>query len=71
MEKKCWYCIHFKQTVGGDNPGQCRRFAPSGLATQLIPEYGDLEDVFPQIFDATTEWCGDFQPNPESVPEPS
>lgn len=75
--RQCWYCDHFKHTIPGTNQGQCRRFAPNGLATNMPSDTARSTDAFegdiafPYIYDATAEWCGDFKVKPGTVPDPS
>lgn len=59
--KNCWYCTHFAKGLQGTNQGECRRNAPSGLDTSIINDLGDRSVPFAEIYDGTTEWCGDFQ----------
>lgn len=68
--KRCWYCDHFEASMNGSNQGECRRTAPTGLSSQLIPKLGDKTKIFAQIFDATIEWCGDFKPSTGVVADP-
>ena len=71
ITKQCWYCIHFKPTLIGTNRGECHRYAPSGLSGAVVGFNGDPTEVFPAVYDATLEWCGDFQLNPAPVADPS
>jgi len=69
--KQCWYCAHFFSS-GIANQGECRRHAPVGLDSNMINTFnGDNTKIFAQVYDATGEWCGEFQPSPVAVPVPS
>lgn len=59
--KMCWYCDFFFSTLIGTNQGQCRKHAPKGLDTNMFVVDGDRTQPFPEIYDAATEWCGDFK----------
>lgn len=70
--KRCWYCLHFKgPTLIGTNQGECHRYAPAGVAGAVAGPQGEVTQVWPEVYDGTTEWCGDFQANPGEVPDPS
>ena len=71
--KRCWYCEHFfAHAAGSNNTGECRRHAPVGLDSQMINDFnGDETKIFAQIYDGTTEWCGEFQTAIGDVPDPS
>lgn len=70
--KNCWYCDFFVSTLIGTNQGQCRRYAPAGLDTNVIDLYGDRQIApFPEVYDATIEWCGDFKSATDTRPDPN
>lgn len=69
MPKKCWYCQFFSPTdIGVSNSGECRRNAPCGLDANIATSSPSA--IFPIVYDGTTEYCGDFVPNSESVTTP-
>lgn len=68
--KKCWYCIFFVPNLIGTNRGECRRYAPTGIDQHVIGRNGDQTLVFAQIADGVIESCGDYSPNPGTVPDP-
>ena len=62
MNKTCKECEHFVVIYPGTNIGKCTRLAPMGINSQMVPLLGSNANIFPGVFNAITEWCGDFQP---------
>jgi hypothetical protein len=69
--RHCWYCDFFEAASPGvNNSGRCHHDPPEGIDAKSMISGGVTENVFPQVFDGTSERCGDFKPSTITVATP-
>lgn len=67
--RRCWDCDFFRPSNPGvNNSGRCHHNPPEGVDAKSMISGGTTENVFPEVYDATTEKCGDFKPSTQTVP---